>query len=146
MGKLSYQDFELNKVFDLDHATVSEQEIIDFATTYDPLDFHINKEIAEKSFFRGLIASGPHLFHVFYKTKWVPLFKNTVIAGLEVNWKFLKPIYANMKVHCKVTIIDIKPNQDKKHAAVKWRFEFTNEKGEFFQTIEMSVLHTMISK
>jgi len=146
MGKLSYKDFELNKTFDFEFIAVSEQEIIDFATVYDPLDFHINKEAGEKSMFRGLVTSGPHLFHLFYTRKWVPLFKNTVMAGMEVSWKFLKPIYANMKVFCKVTIIELKPNPEKQYAAVTWHFEFSNEQGEFFQTIDMTVLHTMNSK
>jgi len=144
MGKLSYKDFELNKVFDFNFVTVSEQEIIDFAIAYDPLDFHINKEVAEKSIFKGLIASGPHLFHIFYKNHWVPLFKNTVVAGMEVNWKLLKPVYANMKVFCKVTIIDLKPNPEKQHASVKWKFEFTNEKNETLQLIDITILHSML--
>jgi len=108
MGKLSFKDFELNKSFDLGIFNVTEQEIIDFATIYDPLDFHIDIEAAKNSMFKGLVASGPHLFHLFYKNRWVPLFKNSVMAGMEVNWKLLKPIYANMNVFGKVTITDRK--------------------------------------
>lgn len=146
MGQLSFKDLELNKEFDFGYVTVSEQEIIDFATFFDPLDFHINKEAAKKSMFGGLVASGPHLFKIFHITKWIPLFKDTVMAGLEVKWKFLKPIYADMKVFAKVTIADIKPNPEKNYAAVTWHFDFTNEKGEFLQTIDMTVLHTMVNK
>ena len=142
MGTLSFRDFELNKVFDFGYLTVTEQEIIDFALLFDPLDFHTNKEVAEKSIFKGLITSGPHLFNNFYKTKWVPLFKNTVIAGLEVNnWKFIKPIYADMKVFCKVTITEMKENTEREVVAVKWHFDFTNEKQELIQTLDMTVMH-----
>ncbi|OFY86024.1 MAG: hypothetical protein A3F72_21510 [Bacteroidetes bacterium RIFCSPLOWO2_12_FULL_35_15] len=143
MKKLTIKDFELNKVLDFGYLIVSEQEIIDFAKRYDPLDFHTNKEIAEKSMFRGLIASGPHLFHILYVTKWLPLFKDSVLGGLEVNFKFLSPIYANMKVFCNATITDLKPNYEKKYATVKWHYDFTNEKGDFLQIIEVTMLHSI---
>ena len=143
MSQLSFKDFELNKVFDFGFTTVSEQEIIDFAVRYDPLDFHTNKEFAEKSMFRGLITSGPHMFHIVYITKFLPLFKDSILGGLEVNFKFLKPIYADMKVFCKVTIAELKPNKEKNYVAIKWHYDFTNEKGEFFQTIDITILHSI---
>jgi acyl dehydratase len=136
------KDLTINKTFDFGKISVSEQEIIAFAEFFDPLDFHTNKETAEKSIFKGLVTSGPHIFNVFYKTKWVPAFKNSVLAGLEMNnWKFLKPIYANMVIACKVTIADIKQNNEKQRAAIKWHFDFTNDNGEFVQTLDMTVLH-----
>jgi acyl dehydratase len=146
MGLLSFKDFEVNKEFDLGHFSLSEQEIIDFASNYDPLDYHTNIEVAEKSFFKGLVASGPHPFSIFYKTKWVPLFKDTVMGGLEVTYRFFKPVYVNQKVFGKGKMLDIKVNHEKKYATVQWGFELTNEKGEIYQTITMAVLHTILSK
>lgn len=138
------KDLELNKVIDLGTASVSEKEIIDFAEFFDPLDFHTNKEVAEKSIFKGLVTSGPHIFNVFYKTKWIPLFKDSVMAGLEINhWKFLQPIYAEMNVSCKLTVIEMKANNEKGRVAIKWHFDFTNDKGEFMQKLDMTVMHDM---
>jgi acyl dehydratase len=144
MTEVSASLFELNKIFDFGSVSVSEQEIIDFATFFDPLDFHTKKEVAEKSMFGALVTSGPHIFNVFYKRNWVPLIGSTVLAGLELNnWKFLKPIYANMHVFGKVTIAEMTINKEQNKVAVKWHFDFTNEKGEYFQTLDMSVLHKM---
>lgn len=141
-GKYSYKDFELGKSFDLGTTALSEQEIIDFALAFDPLDFHIDKEAAKNSFFKGLIASGPHIFNLVHKSKWIPAFKDTVICGLEVNnWKFLKPVYANQSIHSTVTISALKPNLERKHAAVTWHYEFSDEKGELVQSLDMTVLH-----
>ena len=56
MGLLSFKDFEINKEFDFDHIILSEQDIIDFAKNHDPLDYHTDKEVAEKSFFPQLYA------------------------------------------------------------------------------------------
>ena len=144
MGTLSFKDFEANKVFDFGYVILSEQEIIDFATVFDPIDFHISKEAAEKSIYGRLIASGPHIFKTFHLNNWIPLFKDTVMGGLEVKWRFLKPIYANTKTFCKVTIEDIKSNPEKGYATVKWHMDFTNEAGEVLQMNDMTVLHSMI--
>lgn len=140
--KYTFTDFELGRTFDLGTTILSEKEIIDFALAFDPLDFHIDKEAAKKSFFKGLIASGPHIFNLVHKTKWIPLFKDTVICGLEVNnWKFLKPVYADQGVHSMVKISALKPNPEKNHATVTWHYEFTDEKGELVQSLDMTVLH-----
>jgi acyl dehydratase len=65
-----------------------------------------------------------------------------VMAGLGISdWKFLKPIYPEQKVHCIVTIEGVEKFPEKKSAAVNWRFEFKNDKGEMFQHLNMKVLH-----
>ena len=123
-------DLNIHSTFDFGHVAVSEKEIIDFAQLFDPLDFHTNKAVAEKSLFKALVASGPHIFNLFYRIKWIPLFGDSVLAGLEINsWKFLKPIYAAMDVFCKVNIEDIKYSAKQNTVAIKWHFDFTDEKG-----------------
>jgi acyl dehydratase len=143
MGQLSFEDFEVNKEFDFGFVSVTEQEIIDYAILFDPLDFHTDKEAAKKSMFGGLVASGPQLFRIFHTTKWLPLFKDTILAGLELKWRFLKPIYPDVKVFGKAVIVDIKPNSEKNYATIKWHFNFVNEAGVVLQTIDMIVLHKM---
>ncbi|MEO6884237.1 MAG: MaoC/PaaZ C-terminal domain-containing protein [Bacteroidia bacterium] len=142
MEKFFFKDFVVGKKIDFGVTSFTESEIIAFAKAFDPLDFHIDKEAAKKSFFKRLIASGPHSFNFVHRTQWIPRFKDTVIAGLEVNhWKFLKPVYADMNVHSSVTIIHIKPNSDNTFAAVTWLYEFKNDEGEMIQSLEMTVLH-----
>ena len=137
-------EFIPGKKYDFGTVVLSEQDIIDFAKAFDPLEFHTDKEAAEKSPFKGLIASGPHIFNFVHRTKWIPLFGKTVICGLEVShWKFLKPIFANKPVHSSVTILDAKPNYDKKYVPVKWFYEFRDDAGELLQSLEMTVLHKM---
>lgn len=142
MEHLTANDLKAGNKFDLGITSLSEQEIIDFAKAFDPLDFHTDKEAAEKSHFKGLIASGPHIFNLVHRTKWIPLFGKTVICGLEVqNWKFLKPIFANMTIHSSATIVDAKPNFDKLYCTIRWHYEFVDDKGEKVQELDMSILH-----
>ena len=136
--------FIVGTKYDFGTVSFSEEEIIDFASKYDPLDFHINREAALNSIFKGFVASGPHAFHFFYITKWIPLFGKSVLAGLGIeHWQFLKPVYPNQKVYCVVSILNVEEFIEKKGAAVLWRFEFKNTDGELFQHLSMKVLHRM---
>jgi acyl dehydratase len=134
--------FRNGEYYDFGTVSFSEDEIIDFAKNYDPLEFHINREAAQKSIFKGLVTSGPHVFHFYYINKWIPLFGKSVLAGLGISeWKFLKPVYVNQRVHCTVTITEVEPFPEKNSTDVNWRFEFKNENGELFQHLNMKVLH-----
>lgn len=141
----TYQSLEIGQPILLGKRSLSESEIIEFATAFDPLDFHVNKEKAQKSIFKGLVASGPHIFQLMHRTYWIPMFGSSVLAGLEVNnWKFLKPVYPDREVECFVSIASKKLNSDGKTAAIKWFYEFKYaDSKELVQCLEMTVLHSV---
>jgi acyl dehydratase len=140
----SISELKAGDEFDLGEVKLSEQEIIDFAKAFDPLDFHTDKAAAEKSYFKRLIASGPHIFTLVHKKEWIPRFGKTVIAGIEVNkWRFLKPVYPEMPVFSKAKILEIKTNREKNVSAVLWKYEFTDINTEMVQSLEMLVLHKL---
>ena len=144
MEKYSVKDLQEKQIFDFGSITLSEDDIINYAKLNDPLPFHIDKKVAEASIFKGLVSSGSHIFNAFYNKKWVPLFGLTVICGLELNhWKFLRPIYANQPIRCKVTIVHLRPNPEKGHAIITMRYEFFNLKEEMVQTVEVTVMHKL---
>jgi acyl dehydratase len=144
MEHLTANDLKKGNRFVLGVTVLSEQEIIEFAKAFDPLDFHTDIEAAKNSHFKGLIASGPHIFNLIHRTKWIPLFGKSVICGLEVNnWKFLKPVFANMPIYSIVSIAESKPNIDKKYCTVKWHYDFMDAEGEKVQELDMSVLHKL---
>lgn len=143
-GKSLLSILEFNKPFDIGSVTLSEKDIMDYARAYDPLEFHINMKAAKKSIFKGLVASGSQVFMTLHKTGWIPVFGHTVICGLEVNnWKFLQPVYVGQLVKGTATPVFIKKNEAKKQAVVVWRYELTNAKGEFLQTLETTLLHKL---
>jgi acyl dehydratase len=142
--KLFAKDLSLHQAFDFGTVTLSEDDIINYAKLNDPLEFHTNKEIAEQSIFKGLVSSGTHIFSRFYTSVWVPALGHTVICGLEINsWKFLKPIYADMPVHCKVMVKHLSRNEEKHHVVITWNFEFFNKKKEMVQTADITVMHKL---
>lgn len=133
---------KIGERYDLGNKQLSEKEIIEFAKAYDPLEFHINKEAAEKSMFKGLVASGSHLFHWFYKEKWIPLFGDSVLAGLQLNnWRFLLPVYAKQKITAYAEISSIKSSAKRNASVVEWHFAFVDENGNLVQSLELFILH-----
>ena len=136
--------FSAGDLYDFGTVSFSEQDIIDYALKNDPLNFHINKEVARSHIFKNIVASGQHAFHHFYVHHWIPQFGSTVLCGLSVdNWSFQKPIFAGSPVRCVVSILKLNLHQDKNSASIKWLFEFINSEGVHFQKLEMTVLHRL---
>lgn len=58
--KYYWEDFAPGDVAEFGHYAVSSEEIIAFASEYDPQTMHIDAEAAKKTFIGGLCASGWH--------------------------------------------------------------------------------------
>ena len=52
------EDFQVGQKFTSPKKQITEQEIIEFATQYDPQPFHLDPVIAKSTFFKNLVASG----------------------------------------------------------------------------------------
>lgn len=60
-----FEDFKVGNVTEIGPVSVSQDEIVEFATRDDPQPFHIDPEAAKSSPFGGLIASGWHTTALF---------------------------------------------------------------------------------
>jgi acyl dehydratase len=58
-----FEDFVVGECVEFQNEhIVTEEEIIEMASRWDPQPFHIDREAAEASMFGGLVASSVHLF------------------------------------------------------------------------------------
>ena len=55
-----FEDVQIGTVREFGSKTVSKDEIIKFATKFDPQPFHIDEKAAADSIYEGIIASGWH--------------------------------------------------------------------------------------
>lgn len=55
-----FEDYVVNGTYDCGSFTLTEDEIIQFASQYDPQTMHIDRELAADGPFKGIIASGWH--------------------------------------------------------------------------------------
>ena len=58
--KYYWEDFAVGEVRDLGTISPTREEIIAFATQFDPQPFHLNDDAAKASVFGALSASGWH--------------------------------------------------------------------------------------
>ena len=57
--RLWADNLSVGQIFEFGTHHVSEDELLDFARAWDPQDFHVDKAVAERGPYGGLIASGP---------------------------------------------------------------------------------------
>lgn len=62
-----FEDIVIDEVFALGAHTFDADEIVRFATLYDPQYFHLDAEAAKHSHFGGLVASGWHTVSVGHR-------------------------------------------------------------------------------
>jgi acyl dehydratase len=62
-----FEDITIDEVFPLGSHTFGADEIVRFATLYDPQYFHLDAEAAKFSHFGGLVASGWHTVSVGHR-------------------------------------------------------------------------------
>ena len=88
--------------------TVSAQEIIAFASKWDPQPWHTDESVAKASHFGGLTACSAHIFSIFCITsqRWESGVVQQAVAGLGFDeMRMHKPVYAGDTLRC-ISIID----------------------------------------
>ncbi|MCC9069695.1 MaoC/PaaZ C-terminal domain-containing protein [Arthrobacter cryoconiti] len=67
LSRLAAEHLPVGQSVDLGSHSVSEAEIIRFASEWDSQYFHTDPETAHESHFGGLIASGLHTLSIFQR-------------------------------------------------------------------------------
>ena len=106
MSERYFEDFEIGERFSSPGITVSESQILDFALTYDPQPFHLDKEAAARSPYGGLIASGFHTlalaFRAFYQANVINHCSLGSPGMDELRW--LKPVLPGDTLHSEAEV------------------------------------------
>lgn len=131
--KLYYFD-NLNEgqSFEGGSATISREEIIDFARKYDPQPFHIDEEKA-KPLYGGLIASGWQTASMCSLMLVNTLLNKAAAMGSPGidELRFLKPVRPDDTLYGRFTIIELKPSERKPDRGnMKVKGEMVNQNGE----------------
>ena len=90
MTTLYFEDLTPGLVFDLGSIEVTADEIIEFATRFDPQPFHVDPQAGAASHFGGLVASGWHTCALFMRLLVDGIVSRTTSMGSpgmdEVRW------------------------------------------------------------
>ena len=105
-----WEDFTAGDVTDIGPITVSEQEIVEFASRYDPQYFHVDPAAAQDGPFGGLIASGWHTASLFMGMFVRAILLDTASLGSpgidELRW--LAPVRPGDTLHGRVTVDEVR--------------------------------------
>ena len=140
---LNYEDFPVGEVAEFGAYKVTREEILEFATEYDPLPFHTDEEAALASMAGGLIASGWHVCSMQMRMIYDGLLYNAASMGsfgLEsVSWK--KPVRPGDVLSCRRTTLSKRVSKSKPAMGIiEVRWEIFNQDGELKSITEGSQL------
>lgn len=104
-----FEDFEVGVTQEFGEYRVTEEEILEFASKYDPQPFHLSQEAGEAMHFGGLCASGWHTCAIAMRLI-VDQMPETNKGALgspgidELRWT--KPVFPGDCLRVKSTILD----------------------------------------
>jgi acyl dehydratase len=126
----AFEDFPVGRVIDCGTYRVSKDEILDFASQFDPQPHHLDEEAGRKSILGGLSASGWHVCAIAMR-----LFADAVVlkadnkggAGArEARW--MKPFRPNDLLRMEAEVVETKPSQSKPFGFVTFECRIYNER------------------
>lgn len=132
--RLHFEDFAAGQVYSLGTHRITAEEIIDFATEFDPQPQHLDPEAAKASILRGLAASGWHLCALAMRMMVDGLFGRTASMGSpgvdDVQWR--RPVYSGDNLQLDAEVLETRPSSRADRGYVRFRFTMTcpRETGE----------------
>lgn len=134
-----FEDFHPGQEIALGSRTVSEEEIIAFATQFDPQPFHVDREAAAKSHFGGVVASGWHTCSMMMRMVVDGMMASASSMGSpgldKVRW--ILPVRAGDTLSVSYLTTAVKASASRPDRGVVWSsWQAKNQHGELVCTIE----------
>lgn len=131
--KYYWEDMQAGHVRQLGSITPTREEIIAFATQFDPQPFHLDDEAAKASVFGALCASGWHTCSMAMRlmvTNFTQQSASLGSPGLE-NIKWLKPVLPNDTLSLQSTVLETRPMNSRPDVGlVRSLWEMYNQHGD----------------
>jgi acyl dehydratase len=132
-----FDDLKPGDRFQSEPLEVPGKAIIEFAEKFDPQKFHLNPKSAERSIFKGLVASGWHTaaitMRLFVKT--LNFAEGAIGLGVdELRWP--NAVRPGDVLQVETEIVDLRESKSKpNHGIIRLRNVTTNQRGEIVQTM-----------
>lgn len=137
MTRYVFEDFAPGMTVMLGPVAVSKEEIIAFATEFDPQPFHIDEIAARDSFVGTLIASGWHTCALNMQMFAQGLLLNSSgmgAPGIE-TLRWLLPVKPGDTLRSRLTVTETRESKSRPHTGlVQTQFEVTNQRDEVVMT------------
>jgi len=130
IGDRYFEDYVAGSVHESGTVSVSEDEIVDFASRFDPQFFHTDPEAAREGPFGGLIASGWHttsLMMRLFAEHYLSSVASLGSPGIdELRW--LAPVRPGDRLRLRLTVLDTRRSRsDPRRGIVRTLAEMFNQ-------------------
>ncbi|RUM22082.1 MaoC family dehydratase [Rhizobium vallis] len=144
--KLSLEDFEPGRRFPLGPKPVLTEEIIEFASEFDPQPMHLDEAAGRASILGGLAASGWHTSAMLMRMMADSYILNARCEGAPgidlMEWR--KPVLAGDTLQGQSIVLEARAMRSRPGMGiVKFRHEVANQRGELVCLSENSVMIRM---
>ena len=134
-----FDDFTPGMVREFGRYTVTANEIVAFASKYDPQPFHVDAEAAKSSIYSGLIASGWMTCAIAMRMACDEFVLKAASMGSpgvdQIRWK--QPVRPDDVLRMRVMVLETRASQSKAdRGIVRTRWEVLNQRNEVVMTSE----------
>jgi len=141
--KYCWEDFVAGQTKEFGNRIVSEDDILSFAKEYDPQPFHVNREAAEQTIFKGLIASGWQTCSFMMRMICDEYLLDSSCQGSPgldfVKW--LKPVRPGDCIRVRSTVLETRSMNSKPHLGlVSSRWECLNQNNDVVTSMQGSLI------
>ena len=134
-----WEDFTDGLTMEFGPKVVDRDEVIRFATDFDPQPFHLSEEAGKASLFGGLAASGWHTASMVMRMMCDGFLLDSSSLGspgLE-GLKWIKPVMVGDELRARMIVLGSRAMKSKPHVGlVNTRWEAVNQRDEVVMTIE----------
>jgi acyl dehydratase len=136
-----WDDFKPGQTIDCGSLVITRDEIVAFATQYDPQTMHLDEEAARSTMVGGLIASGWHSCCILVRMVTECLRRDTSVTDLsgieETRW--LAPIRPGDRIAARATVLDsAASSDDPDRGLVRLRLELLDVSGKALLSMRAS--------
>ncbi|NVJ97196.1 MAG: MaoC family dehydratase [Alphaproteobacteria bacterium] len=144
MFKIFYEDIDVGQTDAFGAYAVTKEEVIDFASKYDPQPFHLDEEFAKHSVFGALCASGWHTSAMMMRMM-VDHMMEQGFAGLGspgidgIDWK--KPVFPGDTLTIESEVTAKRESQSRPNIGlVKSTYHVKNQHGDVVMIMRGNVM------
>jgi acyl dehydratase len=133
VAKRYLEDFVVGQTFGSGRARVTREDIQAFAAKFDPQPFHLDETVAQKSFFRGLAASGWHTAAITMRLLVERDLKpagGVIGAGFD-EFRWPRPVRPGDDLYIECEVLEVRPSRSLPNSGfIKLRTTTLNQHNE----------------
>ena len=131
-----FDDLKLGMPFKSGEATVSAEDIKRFASEFDPQPFHLDEAAAQKTFFKGLAASGWHTAAIAMRlaVQARPFGPHPLMGAGVDDLRWMRPVRPGDTLHLEGEVVELIPSRSKPQGIARVKWTAYNQHGEAVYT------------